>query len=220
MFGIHDLPLFIVSGLLLNITPGQDFAYIVSRSATSGWKGGAMAALGVGAGCFVHIFCAALGLSAILATSATAFTVIKLVGAAYMFYVGVTMILSARHKPAQAAKLAAKGTPAAVSLGVIFRQGFLTNALNPKVALFFLAFLPQFVSHESPHPALALLILGVIFSWNGTLWNLLVAWSTARLTSAMQRKTRTTDRVGAWCKAVAGSLFIGLGLKLAFSEME
>ena len=91
MFGIHDIALFILSGLLLNITPGQDVAYIVSRGASHGWRTGAIAALGVGSGCFVHVFAAALGLSAILATSATAFTLVKLAGAGYLVWLGLTM---------------------------------------------------------------------------------------------------------------------------------
>jgi threonine/homoserine/homoserine lactone efflux protein len=220
MLGVHDLPLFILSGLLLNITPGQDFAYIVSRSAGMGWRAGAMAALGVGAGCVVHILAAAFGISALLAASATAFTAVKLGGAAYLLWIGLGMLRSARHSPAQAAHLAGGGMTPRTPLAVVFRQGFLTNALNPKVALFFLAFLPQFVDKGAAHPMLALLLLGAIFAWNGTLWNLFVAWSAARLAAAMHKKTRLADRAGAWCKAATGALFIGLGLRLAFSDVK
>lgn len=220
MPGIHDLPLFILSGLLLNITPGQDFAYIVSRGAGMGWRAGAMAALGVGAGCVVHILAATFGISALLAASATAFTVVKMVGAAYLLWIGLGLLRSARHGPAQSAHLAGAGMNPQIPLAVIFRQGFLTNALNPKVALFFLAFLPQFVDRGAAHPMLALLLLGAIFAFNGTLWNLFVAWSAARLAAAMHAKTRLADRAGAWCKAAAGALFIGLGLRLAFSDVK
>src|SRR5882757_10079220 len=94
MLGIHELWLFILSGLLLNITPGPDTAYIVGRSVQMGWRGGAAAALGISAGCLVHVFAAAIGLSALLAASSVAFTAIKLLGAAYLFYIGIRMLLA------------------------------------------------------------------------------------------------------------------------------
>ncbi len=220
MLGIHDLPLFIFYGLLLNITPGQDFAYIASRGATLGWHAGAMAALGVGTGCVVHILATTLGISALLAASATAFTVVKLVGATYMIYIGVGMLLEGRRKSGRTAHSAPAGPALKTPLRVVFRRGFLTNALNPKVALFFLAFLPQFVDRNAAHPMLALLVLGAIFTWNGTLWNLFVAWSASRLAAAMQRKDGPAGRAADWCRGVAGVLFIGLGLKLALSELD
>src|SRR5579863_9749171 len=99
MLGIHDLPLFILSGLLLNITPGPDTLYIVGRSASQGWRAGATAAFGIGTGTLVHVLAAAFGLSAILATSVAAFTIVKLIGAAYLLYVGISLLLS-RAKPA------------------------------------------------------------------------------------------------------------------------
>lgn len=211
MFGIHDLALFVVSGLLLNITPGQDVAFIVSRGASHGWKRGAVAALGVGTGCFVHVFSAALGLSAILATSATAFTVVKLAGAAYLLWIGATMILgSGNGKPAKKAEYLR------ISKRRIFTQGFLTNALNPKVALFFLAFLPQFVSVDAPSKPLALLVLGIVFTINGTLVNLCYAWSASRVSALFNGG----GRYAAWIKRVAGTLFIGLGVRLALVEAQ
>src|SRR3954464_15528456 len=138
MPGTHDLWLFVLSGLLLNITPGPDTLYIVARSTTQGFRGGAMAAMGIGAGTLVHILAAVLGLSAILAASATAFTVVKVAGAIYLLYVGISLL---RSQPA--AHAAPRTEPA--PRGTVFMQGFLTNVLNPKVALFFLALLPQFV---------------------------------------------------------------------------
>src|SRR5271167_4002545 len=140
MLGIHDIGLFVLSGLLLNITPGPDTLYIVGRSATQGPRAGAVAALGIGAGALVHICAAALGLSVILAASAAAFNTVKIIGAVYLLYVGVGLIRSAA---AIAAPPIATERRLA-SLRGIFLQGFLTNVLNPKVALFFLAFLPQF----------------------------------------------------------------------------
>lgn len=210
MFGIHDLALFIISGLLLNITPGQDVAYIVSRGASLGWRNGAVAALGIGAGCFVHVFAAALGLTAILATSATAFTVVKLAGAGYLVWIGVSMWRGnnkGSHKTSQPKFLR-------ISRRRIFTQGFLTNALNPKVALFFLAFLPQFVSADSPAKPLAFLMLGIIFTINATFVNMGWAWAASRISDLFNGG----GKYAAWIKRAAGTLFIGLGIRLAMTD--
>src|SRR2546430_7591732 len=135
MLGTHDLALFVLSGLLLNLTPGPDTLYIVGRSTTQGWRAGAIAALGIGTGIFVHITAAAIGLSAILAASATAFTLIKIAGAIYLVYVGISLLRSS-------GSLARPPTTKLISASprTVFLQGFFTNVLNPKVALFFLAF--------------------------------------------------------------------------------
>jgi len=210
MLGIHDLGLFIVSGLLLNIAPGPDSVLIMARSATQGWRAGSAAALGVGAGTIVHILAAALGLSALLATSATAFGIIKLLGAAYLLYVGAGMLL-ARGKPAAAAEAP---PPTALSYRKIFAQGFWTNLLNPKVALFFLAFVPQFIAPAAEHKALAFIVLGAIFDFNGMLWCHLLAWSTA----VASRRVSLPGRWTAWLNRAIGAMFVGFGLRLAIAE--
>lgn len=210
MFGTHDLWLFVLSGLLLNLTPGPDTLYIVSRSSTQGWRAGAVAALSIGAGTLVHIAAAALGLSAILAASATAFTAVKIVGAAYLLYVGISLIRSAGKK--QAWTSAFNVRPA--SIRDIFVQGFLTNVLNPKVALFFLAFLPQFVAADANSKPLAFLLLGMIFNFNGTIYNLVVAWSAAKLSS----KLALGDSFKGWFNRCVGSLFILIGIRLALTH--
>ena len=207
MTGIHDLWLFVLSGLLLNITPGADTLYIVGRATTQGARAGAVAALGIGTGCIVHTLAAALGLSAILATSATAFAIVKWVGAAYLVYLGVTLLL------ARSARASAPA-PSPASLGRVFAQGFLTNVLNPKVALFFLAFLPQFIDADAPHKALAFVLLGAIFDVNGTLWNLLVAWTA----SGLGRKLAAGGGGVTWLNRALGALFVGLGARLALAE--
>ncbi len=207
MFGTHDLLLFIISGLLLNITPGVDFIYVLSRGAAQGFRAGVWASLGIGAGCFVHIVAAALGLSAILATSAMAFTVVKWIGAAYLVYVGISMLRS------RASVTQIDALPQS-SASKIFWQGFLTNVLNPKVALFFLAFVPQFIDAASPTKVSAFLFLGVIFNLNGTLWNIFVAWISARLLGHLG----AASSVGVWINRTLGAFFIGLGVKLALSE--
>ena len=207
MLGIHELWLFIVSGLLLNVTPGPDTAYIIGRSAQLGWRGGAAAALGISAGCLVHVFAAAIGLSALLAASSAAFTLVKWVGAAYLCFMGVKMLLS-RPQARADDTVAPSG---AISLRQVFSQGALTNVLNPKVALFFLAFLPQFVTADSPHKAVAFLLLGLIFIFNGTLWCLGVA---AFAASAAGR-IRQSGRALAWINRALGGLFVYLGVRVA-----
>lgn len=207
MLGIHELWLFVVSGLLLNVTPGPDTAYIIGRSVQLGWRGGAVAALGITAGCLFHVFAAAIGLSALLAASSAAFSLVTWVGAAYLCFMGVKMLLSRPQTPADDA-VAARG---AISLRQVFLQGALTNVLNPKVALFFLAFLPQFVAADSPHKTAAFLLLGLIFIFNGTLWCLGVA---AFAASAAGR-IRQSGRALAWISRALGGLFVYLGVRVA-----
>jgi threonine/homoserine/homoserine lactone efflux protein len=210
VFGTHDLWLFVLSGLLLNITPGPDTLYIVGRSSTQGWRPGAVAALGIGTGALVHVCAAALGLSAILAASATAFTAVKIIGAAYLVYVGISLI---RSKGSTQSSPAASGNRLN-SMRSTFFQGFLTNVLNPKVALFFLAFLPQFVLADAPSKPSAFLFLGVIFDLNGTIWNLLVAWSTARISGRLA----ASDSFKKWFNRCVGSIFVFVGIRLAFAR--
>ncbi|MBI3524810.1 MAG: LysE family translocator [Betaproteobacteria bacterium] len=212
MFGTHDLALFIISGLLLNMAPGPDSLLIMARSAAQGWRAGSAAALGIGAGTFVHIFAAALGLSAILATSATAFTVVKYLGAAYLLYVGIGMLLS-REKPGPAAE-APLATPPALSYRRIFIQGFFTNVLNPKVAIFFLAFVPQFIAPQSPSKALAFIALGCIFNINGMLWCHFLAVSSAFASKRFQ----VGRKVANWLNRLIGAVFVSFGIKLALAE--
>ncbi len=209
MFGIHDLALFIVSGLLLNIMPGPDSLLVMTRSATQGWRAGVAASLGIGAGVFVHVFAAAIGLSAVLATSATAFTVVKLVGAAYILYLALGLLMSKRKDAAATAPQVAP-----LPYRRIFAQGFLTNVLNPKVAVFFLAFVPQFIDADAPHKALAFVILGCIFNINGTLWCGALALFTARASA----RVKVNPDVSLWLNRVTGGLFVWLGVKLALSR--
>ena len=209
MLGTHDLWLFVLSGLLLNITPGPDTLYVVGRRSTLGLRAGAVAALGIGTGVLVHICAAALGLSALLAASATAFAIVKIVGAAYLVYVGISLLRTRRSDPSSPTV-----TLRPARLRSIFFQGFLTNVLNPKVALFFLAFLPQFVLADAPSEPMTFLFLGAIFDFNGTLWNLLVAWSTARISN----RFAAGDRFKIWFNRSVGSLFVVVGLRLALAH--
>jgi threonine/homoserine/homoserine lactone efflux protein len=208
MFGIHNYWLFIVSGLLLNITPGQDTLYIVGRSVSQGRRAGVLSVLGISTGCLVHTLAAAFGLSAVLAASSQAFMVIKFIGAAYLVYLGFQMILS----PASAPRQFTTGQPARGWM--IYRQGILTNVLNPKVALFFLAFLPHFIESGSRTKLVAFLILGLTFIFNGTIWCMLVVW----FSSAFSQRLRQGHSMELWLKRAAGALFVGLGLKIALEK--
>jgi threonine/homoserine/homoserine lactone efflux protein len=211
MLGIHDLPVFILSGLLLNILPGPDSLLIMTRSATQGWRAGSAAALGIGAGTCVHILAAALGLSAVLATSAAAFTVVKLVGAAYILWMAVGLLRS-RKSEGQATVPMLPRLP----YRKIFAQGFLTNVLNPKVALFFLAFVPQFISADAPNKALAFIVLGCIFNFNGMLWCNALSLFTAQASA----RIRLAPAVSLWLNRATGGLFVWLGVKLALSKQS
>jgi len=209
MLGTQNLSLFVASGLLLNMTPGPDTLYILGRSVSQGRTAGVLSVLGISSGCLVHTLAAAFGLSAILAASSSAFNVVKLVGAAYLIYLGVRMLL---HRMTSLASPASEFTEQ--SSFAIYRQGMLTNILNPKVALFFLAFLPQFVDPLSQAKTVAFLFLGSVFIFNGTVWCLFVVWFAA----AISRRFREKASVGSMIKRVTGALFVGLGIKLAVSK--
>lgn len=209
---IHHLLFFIAAGLLLNLTPGPDVLYIVTNALRSGARAGMVAALGITAGCFVHIFAAAVGVSALMAASATAFTILKWAGAAYLVYVGLRMLLA--KAPAMNMATGEADVAAVPVLKTIFFQGFWTNALNPKVALFFLAFVPQFITPDMTNKPLAFLLLGLLFNFNGLWvnfgWALAAAWLAKRV-GAVQRGMH-------WLERGAGLMFIGFGLKLATSD--
>lgn len=208
---IHDLPLFLTAALLVNLTPGPDMLFVAGSSAAQGRRAGVLAALGVGVGCLLHVALAALGLSALLAASTTAFAAVKWVGAAYLVWVGVSML----RVRATAGECASLTLPRGSSR--VFWQGAWTNALNPKVALFFLAFLPQFIAPGAPHQALSFVVLGLLFSVGGTAVNVGVALLTHRLREGLSGRGGGA-RIGSWLQRAAGVLFVGLGLKLAFSS--
>jgi RhtB (resistance to homoserine/threonine) family protein len=205
MLGIHHYWLFIATAIVLILTPGQDTFFILGRSLAGGRAAGVAAALGVSAGTVVHTILAALGLSALLATSPYAFMAVKLAGAAYLLYIGVKALL-ARTALAPGADAAENGGrwPA-------FRQGIVTNLLNPKVALFFLALMPQFIDAGSTSKVAAFLALGLTFVTLGVLWCCVLAIGAAKLRGAFLRR----PSIASWLNRVAGAMFIGLGIKLA-----
>jgi threonine/homoserine/homoserine lactone efflux protein len=162
---------------------------------------GSAAALGIGTGTFVHVLGAALGLSAVLATSASAFTVVKMVGAAYLLYLGIRLLLSAGTQPAQRATAAPT-----LPLRTVFAQGFLTNVLNPKVALFFLAFVPQFIEPTAPSKALAFIALGGVFYVNSMLW----CHALAVFAAAAGQRVRLGASAVRWLNRLVGGLRLAL----------
>ncbi|HKU90183.1 MAG TPA: LysE family translocator [Steroidobacteraceae bacterium] len=206
MLGIHHYWLFIATAIVLILAPGQDTFFILGRSIASGRPAGIAAALGVSAGTIVHTCAAALGLSALLATSPYAFMAVKLAGAAYLLYIGGRALLSRSN-----------GLPGADAGGEAdgrwpaFRQGIVTNLLNPKVALFFLALMPQFISAGSTHKVGAFLALGFSFVALGLVWCTILAVGASYLRRAFLRR----PSLASWMNRVAGTMFIALGLRLA-----
>lgn len=205
MFDIIHYPLFILTAVTLNLYPGPDTLYILGRSAAQGRAAGVVSALGIGSGAVIHSLLGALGLTAVVAASAMAFSVIKWAGAAYLVYLGVSMLLAKSEGPAKASP--------PQSLRRIYVQGVLTNVLNPKVALFFLALIPQFIAPGATHPGLAFLFLGLTFVTTGTVWCLIVAVAGG----ALNRLLGGGGKGGLWLKRVGGGLLAGLGLRLGFS---
>ena len=215
---ITDPWMFVIAGLLLNLTPGADVAYTVSRAASQGPRAGVVAALGIGAGCLFHVGLATLGISAAIAASPLAFSVLKLLGAGYLAWLGAGLMMAARrtlrsHRASGAAE-DGPGSRAAQPLARVFRDGVLINATNPKVALFFIAFLPQFVRTDTPGQTAALWLLGLVFTVNGTLVNSAIGVAAALAAQRLQ----ASRRAGAWLQAALGLGFIGLALKLAWAE--
>ncbi len=211
MNAIQDLPLFVVAAVLLNIAPGPDSLLVVTRSAAQGWRAGSAATLGICAGTFVHILAAALGLSAVLAASSVAFAVVKYVGAAYLLYVGVTMLFT-KHGSGSAAT--AESRSPGQSYSRILLQGFLTNVLNPKVALFFVAFVPQFIDAQSANAPAGFLLLGIIFNTTNAIWCHILALVTA----FTRNKVRTSERVATWLNRAIGAMFVSFGVRLALTQ--
>jgi threonine/homoserine/homoserine lactone efflux protein len=208
MFGIHDFGIFLVSCILLNLTPGPDTLYILGRSLAQGRRAGIASALGISTGSIIHTLAAALGLSALLATSASAFLIVKLAGAVYLIYLGVRMLLQRTEAAGVSQGFSNSGFAAA------WRQGLITNVLNPKVALFFLAFVPQFISADSDAKFSAFIVLGLSFVTTGTLWCLCLAWFSSMLSDRLRKSSSFSSVLN----RAAGALFVGLGVRLAATK--
>ena len=201
------LSAFFAAAFLLNIAPGPDMLYVIGRSIGQGRRAGTVSALGIFVGCLVHIFVAAVGLAALLRSSPLAYSVVRYAGAAYLVYLGVRLLME-RSNSLEAPEIQS------ATLGRIFTQGVITNILNPKVALFFLAFLPQFIQPPRGSVALQIIVLGLIFDVGGTLVNLAVAQAGGRLGDAIKRHSGLA-RLQKW---FTGTVFIGLGMRVALKR--
>ncbi len=205
MFGIENYIGFIIAGVILNLTPGSDTMYILARSISQGRKAGIYSVLGISTGGLIHTVFASFGLSIILAKSATAFAIVKYLGVAYLLYLGIKMIIDKKNSLS-----ASSEDKNQLDLKKIYRQGVITNVLNPKVALFFIALLPQFINPDYAAGTLPFVILGVTFMTTGTLWCLFLAYAASLVTKIL----RNNNKVGMMMQKISGLVFIGLGIKL------
>jgi len=206
---LHSYLLFAGASVVLAIVPGPDMIYMLGRCVAQGRKVGVMAALGFNLGGYAHLTAAILGLSAVLATSVVAFTVVKWLGAGYLIYLGINTLRSrdGRVDPATQNVIG----PAAKT---ILWQAFLSDVLNPKVAMFFLALLPQFVDAAGPHPALQMLLLGITINVIALACNLVLVRLSASVTAALRRNRSST----VWLKEALGATFLALGLRLVIEK--
>jgi threonine/homoserine/homoserine lactone efflux protein len=201
----NDLALYVVASLALIATPGQDMIYVIGRALAQGRVAGLSSAVGVCLGILVHTALAAIGVGAVLQASEALFTVLKLAGAAYLVYLGLRMIAT-RAVPIDARTGASRASPMSLVL-----QGVLSNVTNPKIILFFFAFLPQFVDPASPHPTRDLIALGVLYAMLALPVKAGVALVAARLSGRMSRQPRAL----AWMNRACGALLVALGIRLA-----
>lgn len=209
MFGITGYKLFLISSVLMNMTPGSDTIYVLTKSGVGGRKCGIASALGISTGILVHTLLAALGLSVILAKSAAAFNIMKLAGAVYLTVMGIRTIIS--KKP-----FMEKGSKEEMPVSRVYAQGVLTNVLNPKAALFFLALLPQFVSADNGFGPVPFVILGLTFFATSTLWSLFLAY----ISSFVSRILNSSERVGRAAAKLSGVIYIMLGLNILRAKIN
>ena len=207
MLGIDNYWLFVAAGVALNLAPGPDTLFIAGNSVAKGAKAGICAVLGISSGCLVHIAAVAMGLSAILMVSSNAFAVVKYAGALYLAYLGIRALTA---KSAIADGEVVEDRRAIT----VYYQGFLTNLLNPKVAVFFLSFLPQFVSTNNTYGPVPFVVLGLTFLTTGTLWCLIVAVFASQITGVL-RQNRT---IGSFLKKGIGILFLGMAANLVLAK--
>ena len=205
---LHSYLLFVFASFVLVLVPGPDMVYMLARCIAQGRRAGVLAALGSNLGGYVHLTAAVLGLSTILATSSLAFNVVKWLGAGYLIYLGFGA-LRRNQGP-----LAISPDPTSRDGRSVFWQAFLSDALNPKVAIFFLALLPQFVDPKGSHPTLQIILLGVTVNMIALPTDILLVYFSAGLTKALRRNTS----VSRWLQKGLGALFIVLGLRLAVEK--
>ena len=210
MFYQQNLYLFFIASLLLNLTPGNDMIYVASRSISQGIKAGIISAVGVFIGCFVHIMAAVFGLSIIIMKSAFLFELIKFLGAGYLIYLGIRALITKSDFNKNIVALPP------INKWKLLKQGIITNALNPKVALFFLSFLPQFIQVSSPLYKVQLFTLGLWFDVQGTLVLIIVAWLTGKASNFIKNNQKFWNMQ----EKITGIILIGLGIKVALASKK
>lgn len=203
LIGIHNFEAFLIASILLNMVPGSDTFYVLGRSIAQGRRIGIASVFGISAGGLFHTAMAAIGLSAIVTASATAFLIIKLIGAVYLIFLGIKMFFLNSHKLINSSSFSSSGSA--------FKQGFLTNALNPKIAMFFIAFLPQFVSPDAESKMVSFLVLGLTFVVSSTIWGLGLAWFSATISSKLRENPNYLNHLN----KIAGTMLVGIGVRLA-----
>ncbi|CAH0997464.1 hypothetical protein EMA8858_03597 [Emticicia aquatica] len=205
----QQFTLFVLAALMLNITPGNDMVFVISRSLSYGTKAGIFAAFGIGLGCFVHIFASVVGLSVIIRQSEILFNIIRYAGAAYLIYIGFRSFI---EKPSTMI-FSQNKSDTKTNLKTL-QQGAITNVLNPKVSLFFLAFLPQFINNHSADITNQILFLGLWFNFSGTVVNILIAL----LFSKIVAKLSNFQQFWKIQNKISGAVLIGLGLQIALKN--
>jgi len=210
MFGTQHLLTFLIAAIALNLVPGQDTLYIIGRSLSKGQRAGIISVLGIGSGCLVHITAAAIGLYSVLALWPPAFSLITDAGALYLIFLGVMVWVN--RKPID---LSGKPGTASDSDWLIYREGMMTNLLNPKVALFFLAFLPQFIDPVSNLGAFSFLFLGLVFFCTGSVWCTFIAL----FASSVADTLRERPKVQMGFDLFTAMLFIALGVGLFLTHL-
>jgi threonine/homoserine/homoserine lactone efflux protein len=211
MFGIENYLLFLISGIILNITPGNDTIYILTRTISQSKKAGIFSVLGIINGCLIHTLLASFGLTIILKTSSVLYAIIKYLGVLYLIYLGIKTII--QKEQIFEIDDTKKNS---IKLFKIYYQGLLTNLFNPKVTLFFLSFLPQFIKSEAVSSPIPFLLLGLTFITTGTLWCLFLVF----ISSFMTKKLKENNYMKSILQKLTGVIFIGLGLKILFEKKQ
>lgn len=208
MIDIQNFGLFLVLSWVLIITPGPDLIYVMTQGISSGKRAAFISAIGVTLGILVHTVFAALGLSIILKTSAVAFTIVKFIGAGYLIYLGIKSIMDKSDLKVKSADKSSNRK--------IFYQGLISNTLNPKVALFFMAFLPQFIKTSESTSPLPFIILGLIFAFFGFIFLILLGY----FSGAVGHYLSSKQSISKWIKNISGGILILLGVRLAFIDRK
>ena len=209
MLDMTGFGVFFVASWVLILTPGPDMLYVITRGIAHGRLGGVVSALGVTAGILVHTLLAAFGLAVVLQTSVLAFLVVKYVGAAYLIYLGIKALK-------ETGSFVINEDRRSRRVRTLFWQGVVSNVTNPKIALFFLAFLPQFVHGETGNVPFQMVSLGLLFAFFGVLFLTVVGYSAGWIGRWLAQKQHYVSMI----RWLTGGVLIGLGVRLAFADRE